>query len=277
MTAAAMTALRYALLVAGTLAVAGTPGLAETGSRPQASTLSAGELNEFMQEYYRSPAPESIVEQILRIDLGQDDRPEAVHLIGVFFAHSLHRHSELAAALVDQLERARTKVGAAQRARIAAVAIANAELADGRALLARLKEIFHLDMERMDRLGLTEPFEFLEFAPRGPHGMDICWVSFFATGDTRYVLKVAAFLDLNYRPPADPSGKIAKIETLSVGIPADDRIRASILGATATWALNANARRHPAVREALLAYAAAHPGQAGDAAQKIADDAATQQ
>jgi hypothetical protein len=276
MTVAAMTALRYALVVAGALALAGAPSFAETDSRPQASTLNAGELNEFMQEYYRSPAPESIVEQILRIDLGQDDRPEAVHLIGVFFAHSLHQHPELAAPLVEQLVRAQANVGAAQRARIAVVAIANAELADGQALLARLKETFHLDMERMDRLGLTEPFELLEFAPRGSHGMDICWVSFFATGDPRYVLKVAAFLDPDFRPPADPSGKIAKIERLSVGIPADDRVRASVLGATATWALNANARRHAAVREALLAYAAAHPSQAGDTARKIADDADSQ-
>jgi hypothetical protein len=224
------------------LCACATANRAATPAAPATAPVAVstpGELGELVMGYYRAPWPERLVDV-----LAAGDRLGVVgeHTMGPFAAFAgavLRDHPELlrdgarrmaAASPAGQILWWRSVWMAGTPAALIALATAEARSAEVRQAL-----------EVMRAQPAPDP---LLVPIASPGQLDELWSSFFATGDPRYVVRVASALEL--LEEADP--------------------RTKVIGEAARWSLRSNAESHPRVREALEAAAAAD-GQGADPAR----------
>ncbi len=217
------------------------PGLAA------ADAADGRHLGERVMSYYVSPDPHAAFGWLTTVDPATLERPEGANLIAVFYQHLLQADPGLLPALVAAVSPAETP---APTVAVAATAIWMSGVAGREAAVERLAAGGRIPPDRLEVLRGFPVFSKQALVAMSPHHLDLCWVSFFATGDTDYVAKVAAILPALL--PPDRMDELAARDDPESG----RAFRRALMAGAAAWSLVANARSHPAVRLRLEAIAA---------------------
>ncbi len=181
-------------------------------------------------------------------------RAETVLTLPVFLAHLLDFAPDIAEALVAAI-----KGGDPVKVEVVAQALNYSHHARRRRLMEALAG--EAAAGGMDDDGA----DFLAFVPTHPVHVDMLWVSFFATGDTRFVDHIADLLAGWLQQPELQALLAVAARDPSV----QERALAGILADNALWSLTINARDMPEIRHALSAYAGRLDGLAAAMAARI--------
>lgn len=217
-------------------------------------------LGDRMMDYHNAPNPIAAFGWLAESDSAALASPQAVDLVALFYAHILRAHPELTARFVEGL--LRPEVGG-RAVLVGATAVWLAGGSDRNVHVATLAGDGRLAPESAKTLKGFASFDKEALRAESPHEMDLCWISFFATGDGDYVEKVAEALP-NLLPPA-------LMEQLAGREEPEARIafQRSLIAGAASWSLLANAERHPAVAERLRAIALSREDRVGVAAKVL--------
>ncbi|CAA7614195.1 hypothetical protein [Magnetospirillum sp. UT-4] len=181
-------------------------------------------------------------------------RAETVLTLPVFLALVMDGAPAAAAALVDAV-----RGGDAVKVEVAAQALNYSHHPQRQRLMERLAGAAAAG--GMDRDGA----DFAAFAPTHPVHVDMLWMAFLATGDTRYVERVAGLL-AGWMPEPE-------LQALLAVAGRDDSVRekamAGVLANAALVGLTVNARDMDDVRSALEGFAARSEGLAAALASRV--------
>lgn len=209
-----------------------------------AETIDGRRLNDLLSGYYRSPDPAAALRWLPQVDPAALQRREAVDIVATFYLHLLRSDPALGRPFVDGLREAPAPAVLA-----AATAVWLAGLPDRAALLEHLRDTGRLSDAEAAKLTRFPAFDPASFVPVTAHELDLCWVAFYATGDERYVAKVAGHLP--YMLPRDEMVALGKRDE-----PALRQVfERAMVARAAAWSLVSHAQFHPRVLAALQTLA----------------------
>lgn len=204
--------------------------------------------------YWRAPDAGAIIRLFAAEPVGERWRAETVLTLPVFLAQVIDRTPAAGAALVDAV-----RGGDPVKVEVAAQALNYSHHADRQRLMERL--VGEHAAGAMDLAGA----DFLDLRPTHPVHVDMLWAAFFATGETRYVERIAQMLGGWMLEP--------ELQALLAVAAKDESVREKALGGVlanaALWSLTVNARDIPEVKTALDVYARCADGLGSAMAARI--------
>ncbi len=211
-------------------------------------------FDRFVQGYYRRPDPSRAIAWFRRLDLARarTASPATVHMpamLSSFYARVIERSAGAATALAKAAVDSRSS----NHLSIAYAAIWQARPRDWRAAIGSLERVMSASgrayMRRAYRSRRRQPV--LSWTIDRPWKLDIFWACYFATGDRRYLRKIADTLD-NWLPRhrffawVREVGRANRAKRPAQRRP--DRLTLRrLIAAPAYIFLRNNARRHPAI------------------------------
>ncbi|MCB9947054.1 MAG: hypothetical protein H6842_04405 [Rhodospirillaceae bacterium] len=236
----------------------------------RAQPMTAEGLAEFMETYYQNPRPAEAMERLAALDVGafvEADRESAetqgMAILTTFYAHILHAHPELVGPLAARLAAG----GRHANALVGAVAMATAAVTTGEQGLAVLEASGLLTPAALATVRQAVPYPFPNLRAISHFDIDLLWVSFFATGDARYITEIAE--SLTYWED-NPELRLPR-EYPALTLESQQRAIIEVtMAVIAHNTLTANARRHPAVLAALTALSQSRGDRVGVIAGSIA-------
>lgn len=189
------------------------------------SFASAGEVGQWIMEYYQHPQPKRLADALITLadseGISEDGRKLVVSFIGSALAQAPKEH--------DDFFKAITKHKLSQLYALPAFWFMNNDA--GRALLVKAeKQWTEAGLpELAQQLIATPSPALLEGPVKGALHLDHLWSYFFATGKPEPVLKI----------------------TSAMSLLGNKNTSKHIIGQSAQWSLKANARVHPKVRQIL--------------------------
>lgn len=215
-----------------------------------------GDFGAYLMTYYRNPDPGEALDRLIHVDFDPDRFSlEWASLVSVFYAHLFRQDPEFARSTLVRLSAMTQNPGDRHNALIVGLALFKSGLFTEGDLSIDVRPTGGTQ-EARDLL--EKRFEFEMFSPEIPHDLDLCWMSFFATGKDEYVWKIADYLRFQDAATLQTSGDGQAV------------VMNALMSAAAKWALSVNAREHEEVRRALMEYAREHSDTAGTEARKIA-------
>lgn len=225
-----------------------------------AQPIDGRRFNDLMSTYYQRPDPAAALGWLPQLESQALQRPEAIDIVATFYLHILRANPTLARGLVASVEHAAGPV-----ALTAATAVWLAGVPDRDSLLARLRAAGRLSESEVARLAGFATFDSASFQPEGAHELDLCWASFYATGESLWLEKVARHLP--YMLPRDAMEELARRDD-----PAARQIfERALVARAAAWSLVSHARRHERVKAAMLSLAEG-PDKMHKAVRALVDD-----
>lgn len=228
-----------------------------------AEALDAKALSARVQTYYGAPDPAAAFGWLLRAELPETTRDTVKDYFAVFYARILLDNPAAAAGLVQRLAAAATPAQADIAAR--AVGLWNPPDAD--------RHLAALDARAGRPLTRMAAMPDLKTGPVSDPGLfDLCWASFFATGDRDYVWRLAD----NLIRVEDQDTARRQIQKLNSCIKAGDEearaeaVRIALMSALGQ-SLETHAAAHRKVAEALRDYAREHLTRSGRKAREMAE------
>lgn len=205
-----------------------------------ADAIDGRRLNDLMATYYQTPDPAAALGWLPRVEAQALQRPEAIDIVATFYLHVLRGEPALARGFVES-------VGASSGPAVltAATAVWLAGLADRDDLLARLRATGRLSETEVATLTRFPTFNPATFLPESAHELDLCWASFYATGEAVYLEKVARHLP--YMLPRDTMMELAKRDEPGLRL----IFERALVARAAAWSLVSHAKRHERVMAAM--------------------------
>lgn len=216
---------------------------------PRLRMMSA--TSQFIEHYYKTPEPAQALALLETLDVpafvtadNEVGESHGIAVLTAFFAHVLRANPELVPELAERITTAEDPVNVV----LAALSIATAAAPTSPDGLSTIAGSGRLPPAVIDQIRATEPFPFPHLDPRNHLDLDLLWASFYASGDPRYVERIAEtlrYLDTDYatRLPRDVEGTARLVQQVV--------LLESVMAITARWTLLENARRHPRVLETL--------------------------
>lgn len=228
-----------------------------------AETLDAKALSAKVQTYYGAPDPAAAFSWLLRAELPEATRDTVQDYFAVFYARILLDNPAAAADLVHRMAAEATPA----QAEIAARAVGLWNPPDRDRFLAALDARAGRPLTRM------APMPDLKTGPVSDPGLfDLCWASFFATGDRVYVWRLAD----NLIRVEDQDTARRQIQKLNARIKAGDEearaeaVRIALMSALGQ-SLESHAAAHRRVAQALRDYGREHLTRSGRKAREMAE------
>ncbi|GEM_PF-2337106 len=217
--------------------------------RPDTSPLETAVMS-----YFRNQDPGRMIDLFIAEQVTARWRAETVLTLPVFLAHLLDQAPGQGGRLVDAV-----RAGDPVKIEVVAQALNYSHHPDRHRLMERLAG--EAAAGGMDLAGA----DFLAFPLTHPVHVDMLWMSYFATGDSAYVRRIAGLLAGWLHQP--------ELRTLLSVAGRDPSVRdkalAGILADTALRSLTVNARDLPEVHHALGAFADSLNGLAAALAARI--------
>ncbi|BDG04899.1 hypothetical protein AMOR_38950 [Anaeromyxobacter oryzae] len=215
------------------------PGPQAPDPTPPPPIATAADLGDFITGYYRSPRPDRLVEALVAADRLGVVGEGTLGPFSAFAGAVLREHPELIASGNRAMQGASTagQVLWWQSVWTSGTPAALSALATAVGATAPVRDA-------LEAMRAAPPPDPLLAAVGTPAQLDVLWASFFATGDGRVIVRIAAHLA--WSEDADPQRRL--------------------VGEAARWSLRANAEAHPRVREVLEAAVAAG-GEGADPAR----------
>ncbi|MGP1394104.1 MAG: hypothetical protein ACTS3R_01170 [Inquilinaceae bacterium] len=248
--------------------------VAQDGAVPDA--VDAAAMDAFVEDYYLRPDPDRAIDLLAGLDvpdyLTTDEEPAAslgIAALTTFYAHVLHGSPEATLPLARRLALSDLP----ENVLIAALAIASAATPDAGAGLDILEASAVLPAGAFAEIRAAAPYPFPAMTARSFLDLDMFWVSFFATGDTAYIEKIADTL-VHW----DPDDQALIDLAASTEAPDRERLAAqvalieTVTALSARWSLARNGRTHPRVRRALSDIAGRRDDKVGDVVEDILTD-----
>lgn len=248
--------------------------MAQDGAAPD--TVDAAVLDAFVEDYYLRPDPDRAIDLLAGLDvpdfLTTDEEPAAslgIAALTTFYAHVLHGSPEATLPLARRLALSDLP----ENVLIAALSIASAATPDAGAGLDMLEASAVLPASAFAEIRAATPYPFPAMTAQSFLDLDIFWVSFFATGDTVYIEKIADTL-VHW----DPDDRALIDLAASTEAPDRERLAAqvalieTVTALSARWSLTQNGRTHPRVRRALSDIAERREDKVGDVVREILAD-----
>lgn len=225
-----------------------------------AQPIDGRRFNDLMSTYYQHPDPAVALGWLRRLESQALQRPDAIDIVATFYLHILRAHPAQASGLVAAVENASGPV-----ALTAATAVWLAGVPGRDALLGQLRAAGRLSESEVARLTGFATFDATAFQPESAHDLDLCWASFYATGEPMWLEKVARHLP--YMLPRDAMEELARRND-----PAARQIfERALVARAAAWSLVSHARRHERVKAAMLSLAEG-PDKMHKAMRALVDD-----
>lgn len=228
-----------------------------------AEALDAKALSAKVQTYYGAPDAVAAFGWLLQADLPEATRDTVKDYFGVFYGRILMDNPATAAGLVQRMAAEATPA----QAEIAARAVGLWNPPD------RDRHLATLDARAGRPLTRMAAMPDLKTGPVSDPGLfDLCWASFFATGDRVYVWRLAD--NLIKVEGQDTARK--NIQKLNARIKAGDQearaeaVQIALMSALGQ-SLESHAAAHRKVAEALRDYAREHLTRSGKKAREMAE------
>lgn len=204
----------------------------------------------FVESYYRNPQPDAALQWLERIAptmmdevlVAADPQGQRFALVAGFFAHVLRGQPDRIAPLAERL----IAVDQPNLTALGALAIASTGLDPATPALERLRRSGALPDDTAAALAETPAYPYPTMRVTGSIDLELMWVSFFATGNTLYVRRVADAMA--YADHGDAGAAVAAFAFASLA----ERVA-----------------EHPAVRDTLRTIAAERSDIVGRSAAEL--------
>ena len=213
-------------------------------------------LSKFVENYYRQPNPAAAFNRLLSLDLRRlhnagrkSGDPHYLEVLGAFYAHIARANPRATAAYVGRA----IAQGGRLRLIYAHQVVYLAAAPNSAALIRRLRSVNPSLAASMTRLVRNlRAFPYPNLPILHARHLDILWASFFASGESRYIRRIASAL-VAWRPISQAK---AEARRLLPAVRRGDRnarlqLMRLIVAYPAYVFLRNNARVHPRVRAIL--------------------------
>ena len=239
------------------------------GGHAPAQPMTAEGLATFIETYYQDPRPGEAVERLVSLDVGafvEADRESAetqgMAILTTFFAHVLHQHPDLVGPLAARLAAGDRRANAL----VGGLAIATAAAPTSAEGLDAIEASGLLAPDALAAVRSAVPYPFPHLRATSHFDIDLLWVSYFATGDERYITEVAE--SLTYWED-NPELRLPR-EFPALTLESQQRALIEVtMAVIAHETLTSNARRHPAVFSALVRLSQTRSDKVGTIAGSI--------
>lgn len=192
-----------------------------------------------MLTYFRQPDARAMVDELFAVPPSDLARPDRVVITGTFLSHLIDADPVIRDRLVEWAVTANDTDKAIV---LAALNLSH----DAR----RIELIRKIGGEAALKRLVPPDFNLLELPITQPTHLDMMWVSFFATGDTRYIDRVAEAAGMFLS-----DDKMRELAASAKDNPqAREQVMKAAIGRAAVWSLSSNAMRFTEVREALVNF-----------------------
>ncbi len=154
-------------------------------------------LSQYIQSYHFNPDPSEALDRFFSIDMREFEEkaeekglPHSRAVLMAFYIHILHDNDEQVLPFAHRL----SSVTQEEKAQFGLEAIAYGAKKNRREALAVLVESFRLPPESLGEYAALRSYPYPTMEADHWRTLDVLWVSYFATGDCRYIRKIAKSL-----------------------------------------------------------------------------------